>query len=61
MSIESKLEKLSLGDESDIVAAINADGVEKSGFASGISALDAKIASKNDEEVLAALVLRFSS
>jgi hypothetical protein len=57
MSLESKLANLTLGDESAVVAAINADGVEKTGFASSISAIGAKLESKDDEEVLAALAL----
>jgi len=55
MSLESKLANLSLGDEASVVEAIKAEGVEKSGFASNISALCAKIASKDDNESLAAL------
>jgi len=55
MSLESKIANLSLGDEPSIVEAIKADGVEKSGFASNISALAAKCASKDDDEALAAL------
>ena len=55
MSLESKLANLTLGDESAVVAGINADGVEKSGFASSISGLAAKIASKEDSDVLPAL------
>jgi len=57
MSLESKLANLTLGDESAVVAGINADGVEKSGFASSISAIGGKLESKDDEEVLAALAL----
>jgi len=55
MSLESKLANLSLGDEASVVAAIKADGVEKSGFASNISALVAKCASSDEAEALAAM------
>jgi elongation factor 3 len=55
MSIESKLENLSLGDEPSIVAAVKADGAEKSGLAAGIGALVAKCGSKDEAEALAAL------
>jgi len=55
MSLESKLANLSLGDEASVVEAINADGVEKSGFASGMAGLVAKCASKDDAEALAAM------
>ena len=55
MSIESKLANLSIGDEIAIVEAIKADGVEKSGFASNIGALAARIASSNADEAIAAL------
>jgi hypothetical protein len=55
MSLESKLANLSLGDETSVVEAIKADGVEKSGFASNISGLIAKCASKDDAEAIAAL------
>jgi len=55
MSLEEKLANLSLGEESSIVDAIKADGVEKSGFASAVSALGAKCVSKTEEEALAAL------
>merc|ERR1712232_1443130 len=50
-----KLASLSLGDESSAVDAINSEGVEKSGFTSGISALAAACASKDEETALAAL------
>lgn len=55
MSLESKLANLSLGDESSVVEAIKAEGVEKSGFASNISALCAQIEGKDDAGRLAAL------
>jgi len=55
MSLESKIANLSLGDEASVVAAIKADGVEKSGFASNISALVAKCASSDEAEALAAM------
>jgi elongation factor 3 len=54
MSLESKLANLSLGDEASIVEAINAEGAEKSGFASNIASLVAKCASKDEAEALAA-------
>jgi elongation factor 3 len=54
MSLESKLANLSLGDAASIVAAIKAEGVEKSGFASNISGLIAKCGSSDDAEALAA-------
>jgi elongation factor 3 len=54
MSLESKLANLSLGDEQSVVEAIKAEGVEKSGFASNISALAARCMSENDDEALAA-------
>lgn len=55
MSLESKLANLSLGDEASVVEAINADGVEKSGFASNIAALIAKCASSDEAEALAGM------
>jgi len=55
MSLESKLENLTLGDETSIVSEIKAEGVEKTGFASNIGALAAKCISSNEEEALAAL------
>jgi len=55
MSIESKLENLSLGDEPAIVEAVNADGVEKSGLASNIGALVAKCGSKDENEAIVAM------
>lgn len=55
MSLESKLANLSLGDEASVVEAIKADGVEKSGFASGISALCAAIEGSDDAASTAAL------
>ena len=55
MSLESKLANLSLGDESSVVEAIKSEGVEKSGFASNISALAASCASSKEDEALAAL------
>jgi len=53
MSLESKFNELSLGDEASVVEAIKADGVEKSGFASNIASLIAKCASKDEAEALA--------
>uniref|UniRef100_A0A7S4NAU4 ABC transporter domain-containing protein n=1 Tax=Odontella aurita TaxID=265563 RepID=A0A7S4NAU4_9STRA len=55
MSLESKLENLSLGDEPSVVEALKADGAEKSGFAAGIGSLVAKAASKDEAEAVAAL------
>mmetsp|Transcript_19208 Transcript_19208/g.28697 ORF Transcript_19208/g.28697 Transcript_19208/m.28697 type:complete len:1038 (-) Transcript_19208:524-3637(-) len=55
MSIESMLEKLSLGDESSLVEKVKAEGVVKSGLADSIDALVAKCASKNEEDALAGL------
>ncbi len=55
MSLESKLANLSLGDETSVVEAIKADGVEKSGFASNVSALCAAIESGDADAQLAAL------
>jgi len=55
MSLEAKIAGLTLGDETSIVAAINADGVEKSGFASNISALAGKCVSTTDAVAIAAL------
>jgi len=55
MSLESKLASLSLGDESSVVEAIKSEGVEKSGFTAGISALAAACGSKDEETALAAL------
>jgi hypothetical protein len=55
MSLESKFEKLSIGEEASIIEAIKKDGVDKSGFASGIDVLVAKCDSSDDNEALAAL------
>jgi len=55
MSLESKLASLTLGDESSVVEAIKSQGVEASGFASNISVLAAKCASKTEDEALAAI------
>ena len=55
MSLESKLANLSLGDETSVVEAIKAEGVEKSGYASNISAICAAIEGKDDDATLAAL------
>jgi len=57
MSLESKLENLSLGDEASIIAQIKSDGIEKSGFSSSIDSLVARCASKDEKEALAALAL----
>mmetsp|Transcript_29827 Transcript_29827/g.65652 ORF Transcript_29827/g.65652 Transcript_29827/m.65652 type:complete len:1038 (+) Transcript_29827:123-3236(+) len=55
MSIESKLENLSLDDGASIADAVKADGVNKSGLASNIAGLVAKCASKDDAESLAGM------
>ena len=55
MSLESKFEKLSIGDESFIVDAIRKDGVDKSAFANNIDVLVAKCGSTDDSEALAAM------
>jgi elongation factor 3 len=55
MSIESMLEKLSLGDESSLVEKVTAEGCLKSGLADSIDALAAKCASKKEEDALAGL------
>ena len=55
MSLESKLENLSLGDEASIIAQIKSDGIEKSGFSSSIDVLVARCASKDEKEAMAAL------
>jgi elongation factor 3 len=57
MSIESKLEKLSLGDEPSLVEEVKKNGVEKSGLAASISTIAAKCESKDDDEAVAALTL----
>jgi len=57
MSLESKLENLSLGDEASIISQIKSEGIEKSGFSSGIDVLIARCASKDEKEALAALNL----
>ena len=53
MSLEAKMEKLSIGDAADVISAIKADGVEKSGFASNIEVLKAKCASDVEADALA--------
>lgn len=57
MSIESKLEKLSLGDESSLVDSVKEDGMEKSGLAENIYAIAAKAESKDEADALAGLAL----
>jgi len=57
MSLESKFDNLSLGDEASIIAQIKADGIEKSGFSSSIDVLVARCASKDEKEAIAALTL----
>lgn len=57
MSIEAALEKLSLGDEPNIVEEVKKNGIEKSGLAAGISALLAKAESNDDDEAIATLTL----
>jgi len=55
MSIESKLENLSLGDEASLTAQIKSDGIEKSGFSGSIDILVARCASKVEDEAVSAL------
>ena len=57
MSIEAALEKLTLGDEPNLVEEVKKSGIEKSGLAAGISALAAKAESKDETEALAGLAL----
>jgi len=57
MSLESALEKLSLGDEGSLVEEVKKDGIEKSGLAANIHALAAKAESKTEADALAALAL----
>jgi hypothetical protein len=57
MSLVAKMEALSLGDDAAVIAAIKAEGVEKSGFATGIDTLKAKCASSVEAEALAGLAL----
>ena len=57
MSLESKLEKLSLGDSPSLVEEVKNDGIEKSGLAENIHALAAKAESKDETEALAGLGL----
>ena len=56
MSLEAKFAALSVDDSSAVVAAVKADGVQKSGLADNIATLAAKCASNDDAEALAALV-----
>eukprot|EP00545_Synedropsis_sp_CCMP1620_P000203 CAMPEP_0119006620 /NCGR_PEP_ID=MMETSP1176-20130426/2407_1 /TAXON_ID=265551 /ORGANISM="Synedropsis recta cf, Strain CCMP1620" /LENGTH=1039 /DNA_ID=CAMNT_0006958567 /DNA_START=46 /DNA_END=3165 /DNA_ORIENTATION=+ len=55
MALEAKFASLSLGDESSIVAAIKADGIEKSGFVANIEALKAKAGSSDEAEAKSGL------
>ena len=57
MSIEAALEKLSLGDEPNLVEEVKKNGIEKSGLAASASALAAKAESKDEAEAVAALTL----
>jgi len=57
MSIEAALEKLSLGDETNLVEDVKKNGVEKSGLAANISALAAKAESNDETDALAGLAL----
>jgi len=57
MSIEAALEKLSLGDEPNLVEDVKKNGIEKSGLAANISVIAAKTESSDDAEVIAALTL----
>jgi hypothetical protein len=55
MSLESKLANLSLGDESSVVEAIKAEGVDKSGYAANVAAICGAIEGKDAEKAIAAL------
>jgi elongation factor 3 len=55
MSLESKLEALSLADVPSVVDAVKADGAEKSGLAANIEVLAARCASNDDNDAIAAL------
>ena len=57
MSLESKLEKLSLGDEPSLVEEVKKNGVDKSGLAANIHVIAGKAESKDDDEAIAALTL----
>mmetsp|Transcript_38984 Transcript_38984/g.93817 ORF Transcript_38984/g.93817 Transcript_38984/m.93817 type:complete len:1040 (-) Transcript_38984:33-3152(-) len=57
MSIESALEKLSLGDEPALVEDVKKNGIEKSGLAANIHALAGKAESKDEAVALAHLAL----
>ena len=54
--MEAMLEKLSLGDESNLVAEVKSKGIEKSGLAANIDALAAKCESKDEKDALAAMI-----
>ena len=54
MSLEAKFAALSVDDGPSIVAAVKADGVQKSGLADHILTLAAKCASNDDAEAIAA-------
>lgn len=55
MSLEAKFAELKVDDVPTIVAAVKADGVDKSGLAAGISVLINRCASSDDAEALAGL------
>jgi hypothetical protein len=55
MALEAKFAALSIGDGPSIIAAIKADGIEKSGFVANIEALKAKAASDDEDEAKAGL------
>jgi elongation factor 3 len=57
MTIEAKLEKLSLGDEPALVEEVKTKGVKTSGLAANIHALAGKAESKNEAEAIASLTL----
>jgi len=57
MSIEAKLEKLSLGDAASLVEDVKSQGVEKSGLAANIHGIAAKAESKDEADALAGLAL----
>jgi len=54
MSIEQKLEALTLDDVPAVVDAVKAQGAEKSGLASNIEVLAARCVSKDEKEAIAA-------
>ena len=55
MSLEAKFASLKIDDAASVVDSVKSEGVEKSGLASNISVLAARIGSKDEAESLAAL------